>query len=68
MNAQSIECAVSSENKLLVLKQLSSHEHLTDMEIHVPSLEQMYLHFNQSLLSQGKQQTKEPLQHLRSEK
>ena len=63
VNAQSIECAVSSENKLLVLKQLSSHEHLTDMEIHVPSLEQMYLHFNQSLLSQGK-----PLQHLRSEK
>ena len=67
VNAQSIECAVSSENKLLVLKQLSSHEHLTDMEIHVPSLEQMYLHFNQSLLLQGEQQAKVSSEYLRSE-
>lgn len=54
VNAQSIECAVHADDKLRLLKQLASNEHLADMEIHVPSLEQLYLHFSrQDVQSQG---------------
>ena len=66
VNAQSIECAVSSENKLSVLKQLSAHDHLTDMEMHMPSLEQIYLHFNQSLFSSDERLKNTSTEGLRS--